>query len=416
MKLFTKYSRINLLITVGLFLLASIAYAFLLRYVLIEFVNDNLKIEQREIESYVAKYNKLPEAMHVKEQRISYATVTKPMPKRKFDSIKAYDEDDDSPELFRQITFTVQAGGQWYEAKVAISMEDMDEMIRLIFLITIVTILLILVATALINRIVLKQLWKPFYETLATISNFQLGNKSKIQLSQSNIDEFDLMNKTLDQSLNKAEDDYLLLKEFTENASHELQTPLAIVRSKMDLLIQDENLSETQSRAAQSAYEAIQKMAKLNQSLLLLAKIENKQFEDVATINLKEKIETKLEDFFELWQSKHISIEKNLGNCEIQISPLLAEIMLNNLLSNATKHNIEGGKISINLTAKQLVVANTSNSPALSEKQLFTRFYKTSATSDNGLGLCIAKQICDLYNFSISYHYTNNLHVFSIDF
>jgi signal transduction histidine kinase len=184
----------------------------------------------------------------------------------------------------------------------------------------------------------------------------------------------------------------------------------------MDILIQDENLSETQSRAAQSAYDAIQRMSKLNSSLLLLAKIENKQFDEVETINLKEKIETKLVDFFELWQSKHLSLRRSLRNCEIKINPLLAEIMLNNLLSNATKHNISNGKIAITLTSDKLIIANTSESPALDEKQLFTRFYKTSATSDNGLGLCIAKQICDLNDFTLSYDYSNNQHVFSIDF
>ncbi|MDI3319754.1 sensor histidine kinase [Pinibacter soli] len=416
MKLFTKYSRINLLITVAIFILASIAYAFLLRYVMIEFVNDNLKIEQREIETFVSRYNKLPEIIHVQEQEVSYAPVAGPMPKHKFTSIRLWEPDEKKLELFRQITFTVQVSGQWYLAKVAISMEDMGDMIRLILVITIVTILLILMMTALINRVVLKHLWKPFYETLATINNFQLGNKNKIQLSQTNIDEFDLMNKTLDESLNKAENDYLLLKEFTANASHELQTPLAIVRSKMDILIQDENLSESQSKAAQSAYDAIQRMAKLNQSLLLLAKIENKQFEDVAIINLKEKIKTKLDDFFELWQSKHLTIKKDLSDCEIQMNPLLIEIMLNNLLSNATKHNIQDGQISITLTAKKLIIANTNDAPELDEKQLFTRFYKNSVTSDNGLGLCIAKQICDLNGFVLSYHYQNYQHTFSIDF
>jgi signal transduction histidine kinase len=416
MKLFTKYSRINLLITVAIFLLASIAYAFLLRYVMIEFVDDNLLIEQREAETYVSKFNKLPEVMHVKEQLISYTPAEKAMPKHKFRSVRLFEPDEKKLELFRQITFTVRVDAQWYEAKVAVSMEDLDDMIRLILVITIVTILLILMTTALINRIVLKRLWQPFYDTITAIKNFQIGNKSKLQLSQTNIDEFDLMNKTLDQSLNKAENDYRLLKEFTANASHELQTPLAIIRSKMDILIQDENLSESQSRAAQSAYEAIQKMAKLNQSLLLLAKIENKQFEDVVAINLKEKIETKLDDFCELWQSKHLSIKKDLRDCEIQINPLLVEIMLNNLLSNATKHNIPDGQISITLSDKKLVIANTSDSPALDEKQLFTRFYKSSATSDNGLGLCIAKQICEVNEFVLSYHYSNNQHVFSIDF
>jgi signal transduction histidine kinase len=127
----------------------------------------------------------------------------------------------------------------------------------------------------------LRHLWKPFYK-ISGIKKFRLGRKNIPEFPQSKIDEFNLLNHELDQFIQGAEKEYTLLKEFTENASHELQTPLAIVRTKLDTLIQDEHLSESQSIAAQTAYEAIQKLAKLNQSLLLLSKIENRQFSETS--------------------------------------------------------------------------------------------------------------------------------------
>jgi signal transduction histidine kinase len=162
------------------------------------------------------------------------------------------------------------------------------------------------------------------------------------------------MNQTLEKTTSQARREYSLLKEFTENASHEMQTPLAIIRSKLDLLIQDENLSEDQSKTMQSAYSAIEKLSRLNQSLLLLAKIENNQFAETTNIDLKQKIEEKLDAFHELWQNQNISVSSSLKDATVDLNSELTEILLNNLLSNATRHNFSNGSIRIILNEKQL--------------------------------------------------------------
>ncbi|CAN5749976.1 HAMP domain-containing sensor histidine kinase [soil metagenome] len=419
MKLFTKYNRINLIATVAIFLLACISFFFLLRYIFIEQVDEDLEIEQKEILANAQKNNHLPEVIQLHDQQTSYEQVDHQLPQQKciFKTISQYDKHEREGRLFRQIIFTIDVNGQPWLVTVRKSLEGTDDLVQSIILITICTILLILIATFFINRFVLRKLWQPFYNTLHTIKDFKLGDKQLLYFDKNNIDEFDLMNNTLEQAVNKAAQDYMVLKEFTENASHELQTPLAVIRSKLDLLIQDEQLSEQQSNAAAEAYEAINKLSKLNQSLLLLAKIENKQFGEAVQVNLKEKIAAKLKQFSELWQSKNIQVTSMLEDAFITINPELSDIMLNNLLSNAAKHNRQDGAISIHLNQGELLISNKGVAHALDTTQLFTRFYKEGAANENhGLGLSIVKQICEVSDCSITYAFDNAaIHVFIVN-
>ena len=246
-------------------------------------MDEDLKIEQREIETYVAKYQHPPEPITVKDQRSSYEPTDIHERMRKFSTIRSFEphEHDD----FREISFTLPVGDHWMLFRVSKSLEGMRNMNRSIISISLLTIILILLVSLLINRWLIRHLWQPFYYTLSGINKYRLGEHKNPGFPNSGIDEFNLLNNTLDQFIGAAEKEYTLLREFTENASHELQTPLAVVRSKLDTLIQDEHLSEAQSQAAQAAYEAIQKMARLNQSLLLLSKIENSQFSETGTWN-----------------------------------------------------------------------------------------------------------------------------------
>jgi signal transduction histidine kinase len=415
MKLFTRYNRINLLATVVIFLLSSGAFYVLLRFVLIDQVDGSLKIEQREILEYVNRYNRLPEPVQVKNQ----ATQFRPTPqqvsdKQRYRTLQLFDPFEKEQRPFRQLNFSVQAGGQWYEATVSKSLEGTDKLTRAIILITLGTLLLILVAGMVINRMVLKKLWQPFYQTLSVMQGFQLGQKKQLQFPQTGITEFRLMAEVLEQTTGKAEQDYRLLKEFTENASHELQTPLAVIQSKLDLLIQDEQLSQQQSQAALAAYDAIQKLARLNQSLLLLAKIENRQFEQTTPVHLKEKITEKLQQLEELVQSNALTLTVQLEEAVIQMNADLADILLNNLLSNSIRHNKKGGHILLQLQARALTISNTGAAAALDPLRLFTRFYKGSSSGSHGLGLSIAQQICQVSGCRLSYDYTNGLHRFRL--
>jgi len=411
MKLFTKYSRVNLLATVIIFLLSATAFYFAIRYILINQVDNDLKIEEKEIETYVKEHNTLPEPIPVKDQKISYALSRKYFPERKFITTKAVVEDN----AYRVLQFGIVTNGSVYTATVAKSLKGTDDLTESILLISLATILLILGTSLVINRVLLKRLWKPFYTSLAVLKNFRVDKKQTLNLPPTDIDEFAFMNQALQKTTDQAQQEYLLLKEFTENASHEMQTPLAIIRSKLDLIIQNESLSEDQSKAMQSAYDAIEKLSRLNQSLLLLTKIENNQFAETANINLKQRLKEKLDAFHELWQNQNISVSSSLEDTTVQLNNELTDILLNNLLSNATRHNFSNGSIKIVLRARKLEISNSSKEKELNSQQMFSRFLSQNKTGGyNGLGLSIIKQICDVSGFTVQYLFANNQHQFTL--
>jgi len=412
MKLFTKYNRINLLATIIIFLFSSVAFYIAIRFILLNQVDGDLKIEQREIEAYAKEHNMLPESISVKDQKISYTLSGELLKKRKFQTIARFNKDDKEKDSYRVIQFGVTADGRIYTATVAKSLEGTDDLTHSILLISSATILVILIASLIINRILLKQLWKPFYGALSILKTFKIDKSQPLNFPSTKIDEFAFMNQALEKTTSQAKRDYLLLKEFTENASHEMQTPLAIIRSKLDLFIQHENLSEDQSKTMQSAYMAVEKLSRLNQSLLLLAKIENNQFAETSPVNFKQKLEEKTEDFHELWQSQNISVDTSLTDVLVNMNNELADILLNNLLSNATRHNFSGGFIRIELTSRQLKITNNSVQSQLDPERLFSRFYKQNENGKNGLGLSIIKQICDISGFKIAYFFNNESHSF----
>jgi signal transduction histidine kinase len=415
MKLFTRYFRINLVATLLIFLLASIAFYFLLWYVMIAQVDEDLKIEQREIESYVAKYQRPPEPITVKDQRVSYEPTASHEKSHTFRTIKSTDSRE--TEDFRELRFTLPVGSQWLAFRVSKSLEGMQNMNRSIISISLLTIILILVVSLLINRWLIRRLWQPFYHTLTGIKKYRLGEQKNPELPGTQIDEFNLLNQTLGQFISSAEKEYNLLREFTENASHELQTPLAVVRSKLDTLIQDEHLSEAQSHAAQAAYEAIQKMARLNQSLLLLSKIENRQFSETQTVDFKKAVGDKMSDWQELWQAKRLRVNAELEPVSVVMNPQLVDILLNNLFSNTSRHTPETGSIRIQLAGRQFIMSNTSSVGPLDPDKLFLRFSKGGQVTDQyGLGLSIVRQIAEVSGFRVTYHFARDLHIFTISF
>lgn len=418
MKLLARYNRINLVSTVIIFLLASVAFAFLLRYVLIHQIDEDLKIEQNEITSFLRMHDRLPEIIEVRDQQTKYTAVAQPGNDGidRITTDKAYNRHEREEELVRQLNFYVKEGAQWYRVTVSKSLEGTDDLIQSIIIITVGTILLILAATFIVNRVVLRKLWQPFYDTLLRVNNFKLGKQEKLEFAKTSIDEFAIMNNTLQQAITKAEEDYVLLKQFTENASHELQTPLAVIRSKLDILIQDEHLTAGQSNAVQSAYDALQKLSRMNQSLLLLTKIENRQFSETAVINIQALVAEKLSQFKELWQSKNITLDASLAQVPVTFNPTLADILLNNLFSNAIKHNIANGSVNIELKEAHLIICNTGAAKALDSNSLFARFNKPGNAQDSyGLGLSIIKQICEVSGCTINYSFEgSNTHVFSL--
>jgi signal transduction histidine kinase len=415
MKLFTQYNRLNLLSTVVIFILASLAYYFLIRYVITDQVDYDLKIEKDEIQAYASKFSRLPEIIPVKEQVIVIKPAEGPA-SAVFETIASYDSIEKESIDFRNLRFRFKIHDQWYQALVGKSMEGTEHLIQSVVIVTVCTILLILAASFLINRVVLNKIWQPFYQSLNLMKRFKVGMRESFPFAETNIDEFAFMNRILQQATQKADQDFLILREFTENASHEMQTPLAIMRSKLDLLIQDEQISKVHENHLHAVYDAIQKLTRLNKSLLLLSKIENNQFSNVEPLDLSSKLQQKLTEFQEIIRSKSITISERLEPVNVIINPDLIDLLLNNLLSNSIKHNHDGGSVFVVLSAdKRLIVSNTGSGNALDESRLFRRFYKQHQSNETtGLGLSILKQICIASSCEISYRFEDRLHHFIV--
>jgi signal transduction histidine kinase len=416
MKLLARYNRLNLATTIGIFIISGLVYYFVLSYILTHQVDDDLRIEETEIKTYISRYHHLPVSISVNDQLITSQEVPAPFLERHITTIKMRDAEKEE-EAFRQIVFGVAAGGKNYIIKVSKSLEDTDALIHSILVITGFTITCILLASFVINRVIVKKLWKPFYSTLDKVRKFKLGKNTHFHLPAESVEEFDFMNQAIQGLIQQAERDYYSLKTFSENASHETQTPLAVIRSKLDLLIQDASLTGTQSSLLQSIYLAIEKLTRLNRSLLLLTKIDNNQYEEKEHIDIKSAIDEKLADFQELWQSQNITVNAGLAPVHVSINPELLEILLNNLFSNATRHNFPGGIINIDLNYEQLKITNTSKLPRLLPGKMYQRFYKGESVQESnslGLGLSIIQQICRSSGFAIDYFFRGNEHMFII--
>lgn len=266
-------------------------------------------------------------------------------------------------------------------------------------------------------KFISRKLWKPFNNTLAQIEKFKLEDGIVPYFPESDINEFTQLNNALKTLAVKSLRSYNMQKEFTENASHELQTPLAVFHSKLDVLLQDKGLTRKQAEIFQDLYNVSNRLTRLNKNLLLLARIENDQYAVMEDIDVAGKVDELLPLLYAI--SEDIVIKKDFINITLIVkgNKILFESMVNNLIVNAVRHNKEEGEILIMVVGKSLVVSNTSDEKALDASQIFNRFYRPSEkVKGNGLGLSIVKAICDYHKWTIQYKYDDCRHYFTVSF
>ena len=261
-------------------------------------------------------------------------------------------------------------------------------------------------------------LFRPFNVTLHAIKQFRLNDTDELILGDTNTREFKELNVILTKMIRKSQKDYKTLKEFSENASHEMQTPLAVTKGKLELLLQSKNLDEEQLQLINSSYKAIDHLSKVSKSLSLLTKIENNEFSDSIEIDLSEKIKSTIFDFQELLGLKEIKIDYEIDeHVIVKSDPVLLQILITNLFQNAIRYNIVKGMINVKLTKESLEISNTGKPLKSNSNTLFKRFKKDNQSSETiGLGLAIAKKVCDVNNFKISYTSQNEQHDIKVSF
>jgi signal transduction histidine kinase len=316
----------------------------------------------------------------------------------------------------RELLFQTAVNGSVYEVTICNSLTEGKKIGDYIAVVVLIFLVISVIILFLLNRLISAFIWSPFYDTLTKIKTWNIKKNEILNFKNTDIDEFHLLNDTVKDLTHQIQADYHNLKEFTENVSHEAQTPLSIISTKLELLMQVDNYNEKQHKLLVQIYNATQRMHKLNEGLILLTRIENKQFVETSAIELTQAFDEKIEVLEDFIEAKQIKIEKQY-NKQItkEVNPVLLSILLNNLCINAIKYNLEeGGVIKITVDKDSFSVENTSYIDKINRQFLFDRFNKNSISGSLGLGLSLIKKIVDFYNWQVTYSHKDGIHKFKI--
>ncbi len=280
--------------------------------------------------------------------------------------------------------------------------------------------LILFICILAVLRFTSKKLWTPFYNSLSKVDRFDIDKGNIPRFENTDIKEFDRLNTILSDLINNNLKAYNQQKEFVQNASHELQTPLAVFQSKLDVFFQEPNLTESQVGTIHSLYDILSRLTRLNKNLLLLARIDNNQFKETEKINFNQVLDQQLDYLKALAESNGIAITANIyAHITLTANRILLESLINNLIVNSIRHNTElsDARIIITVDKNSFTIENTGEKKPLNAEKIFSRFSRTSENKKgNGLGLSITYQICKLHGWKIEYEYRNGMHSFIVTF
>jgi signal transduction histidine kinase len=424
MKLLNKVIIYYVIVSMILFTTGGFIFYNIAKVIVIRQITETLTTERNIIEKQILAADSLPDFSNMFGHRIDIAYYNQPLKASQKISDTLLKNPAGGPSLpFRYIYVTGAYSDnrgyyRGYSIELYKSVLETQKLIFNLFLLIWIALISLLAILSAINLWISKRLWGPFFTILSRLAGYNINEQLQLNLSPSGIREFDQLNSALNAMSERIRTDFINLKEFTEDISHEIHTPLSIIKSKLELLFQSKNLTEEQFKNIHSIYEAVNRLSRMNNSLLLITRIQNQQFPDVKEINLSSLIEKFLENFKELFQQKNISITTELNRLTtLQINPDLAEIMISNLLGNALKHNIQNGTISIVLNEHQLIIKNTGHPGTTEPSRLFNRFKKGHSSTDSpGLGLSIVRKIVVPYAIAIDYSIQENFHTLQLQF
>ncbi|MBT1684962.1 sensor histidine kinase [Dawidia soli] len=414
----------SLLLYSLILLIISIPVSFLsVRAILSEEIDESLSLQADQFTHHIQQFEYLDDLetdLGVIDQ-LSYNVHIKPGAEgpaaREYSTVSFYDSLEGETRPFRQLHTIITVKGKRYDLKVRTSLVDSQDLALAIGSVQVIVSILLTAGLLLINRRLAKRIWKPFYNTLERLRAFELDKSETIPLVESDIFEFNDLNKALSHLTEKSRMVYLNQKEFIENASHELQTPIAIFQSKLDALMQSPNLTQTEAETLMELEATAQRMSRLNKNLLLLSKIDNEQFLEKEPIELAALVQHQVNIQKPVAALHDIGIRTALEPLPLQANKTLLEVLITNLLNNAIRYSAEKEDIVITIHERTFSVSNKGKLLAIDFEKMKERFRKESThPNSTGLGLAIVKKICDSCGYKMSYNFSNATHTFSIQF
>lgn len=294
------------------------------------------------------------------------------------------------------------------------TIEKLDLLRAILGWIIFLYVLLLLIILS-INIWVFRKNMKPLYVLLKWLDSSQLGKKNEPLENTTKITEFRKLNAATMAFAERGEKLFEQQKTFIGNASHEMQTPLAICRNRLEMLMEDETLTEHQLNELIKTHQTLENLTRMNRSLLLLCKIENGQFADTRSVCLNDILTHYLDDYKEVYAYRNITVTVTTDSsfC-VEMNDSLVSVLVTNLLKNSFVHNIDGGFIYIKITADTFEISNTGEKP-LDRERIFERFYQgQKKEGSTGLGLALVDSICKANHLTIDYTYVENRHIFTI--
>jgi signal transduction histidine kinase len=415
MKLLEKTARTYLFISGTAFLIAGAIIYFVLSYLLNEQLNEKLISDIENVKSTIARDGILPDYYpFIQTKEVALQTENS---YEKKDTL-IFDADEDGNIDFRQISLVCSVNGKNYFIAARNELFENSDLLGTIVSVIGSVFILLLLCLYFINKKLSANIWQPFYNTLDNLKGFSHNDPDFELPDITEIDEFVELNNTLKNLTQKVISDYQLLKRFTEDASHEIQTPLAVIQSKLETLLQYPDLKKDEVELINSSYASTLRLSKLTQTLLLLTKIANDQFPEKKAVNLSELLEEKIKLFDDHIFGKSLTIKKEIApNCILETNYFLAESLVMNLIGNAAKYCTSGGIIRISINTTHFEISNTGTPFSVPPSKLFERFFKINRSSaSHGLGLSIVKEICSHNKWTIIYKYEEDLHIFIVNF
>lgn len=409
MKFLTKINRNYFFLLTLILLGVSISGYFIIQAIIINDAKESLLEREFLIKKHILKTGEIPNIYPTVEVKIIDRRVTD---KPQFKEVEIENELEKELEPFLEYSSQVKIGDWYYSIKLRQSSFERADLALILALFLFILLLSAFAISYLITGKMNKSIWAQFEHNLGEIEKFSFHEKQNLNLIKTDIEEFDRLDKVVTDLTEKLRSDYFSLKEFTENASHEIQTPLSIVLLNLEEVLQQDLNSETFQKVV-SSINAIKRLSSLNQSLILLTKIENRQFKAEQLIILNDIVRRKISEFEPFFETKKLNVELHSEqDFKMIINEQLAELLIGNLLTNAVNHNIQGGRIHISIQENKLEIYNTGEENSLTDNTIFNRFAKSNSKSF-GLGLAIVKNICETYNLEIHYH-KNDFHCFII--
>jgi signal transduction histidine kinase len=323
MKLSDHYNKASIVITISVLLFGAIIYFFAISHIARTQLDHDLTEEIDEVENYVKLNQKLPRQVDFDEDQTVFIKTVRPVKGRRFFDTIYTNPQEKKAEPGRAVTGPINLKGIHYRVVITESREGTEYLVQIIAIITLILTVSLVLIIFLTNRFILNGLWRPFYDTLTEIKEFNIAGTPVFHLSHNKVDEFAELSLAIRTMAARVKNDYQHLKHFTENASHEMLTPLAVITAKLDTLIQDDRLTAEQLDQINDIYAAASKLTKLNQTLLLLVKIENNLIEDAEVLDLCVLIGEKQRQFQELLLAKHIELESDLTSKTVIVSRYL---------------------------------------------------------------------------------------------